>query len=72
MDSRPKYYRAKAEEVRRLAAMAADPDIRAEFLNIAAQYERMAEQLDHQERHREVRIATNPERNSDREREDAR
>jgi hypothetical protein len=60
MDSRIHYYREKAEEVRRLAETAVHPDIRAEFLNIAAQYDRMAARLDYQETHREIRVPAEP------------
>ena len=56
MDSRVEHYREKAREVRRLAELTTGPDIRAEFLHIAAQYERMADRLDYQKTHREIRF----------------
>jgi len=56
MDSRVEHYRKKAREVRHLAAITTVPDIRTAFLNIARQYERMADHLAHQQTHREIRV----------------
>jgi|KBSSwiStaDraftv2_1062776.scaffolds.fasta_scaffold1435783_2 hypothetical protein len=57
MESRIKHYREKAAEVRRLAELTSEPDIHVEFLAIAAQYDRLADQLERQETRREIRVS---------------
>jgi len=60
MESRIKHYREKADEVRRLAELTSEPDIHVEFLAIAAQYDRLADQLERQETRREIRVSSAP------------
>ena len=47
VESRAAYYREQGRQIRALISLVISPDVKAELLELADQFERLAEQADH-------------------------
>jgi hypothetical protein len=45
----PRFYRDRAEEMRRMAELLSDPDAKRKMLGVAESYEKLAKQAEHVE-----------------------